>query len=418
MPRKLRVATFVFVFILVLHFDRALAQIVAAPQNAGPQFREDGPNADEFGHKEGYISCKGLEYIDQTRCRVGALSHYDTLFPARNIAAPKQAVQLDRASAEPVIRYDIGGLTLTLDDYVNRKPVTGLLIAKDNTILVERYQYARTDRDRLTSFSMAKTIVGLLIGIAVREGAIRSVDDRAETYVPGLKDTEYGRTPIKTLLLMSSGVAFSEDYADKSSDIYTLARLTVEQDPSGSLAAVKRFNARRQAPGLRFSYSSAETMVLGLVLAAATKRTVSDYAAEKLWQPLGAEADATWIIDATGQEVTFAYFNAVLRDWARLGLMLANGGSWFGKTIVPENWLAESAANAIPTASPLVKYGYQTWFSADTSRFSLRGLRGQYILVDPRLKLVLVQTALNDNGSDIIELFALWNALRTQFSKP
>src|SRR5688500_14482583 len=109
---------------------------------------------------------------------------------------------------------------------------------------------------------------------------------------------------------MSSGVAFSEDYANTSSDINKLARLTVEQSPGGSLAAVKQFNTRSAAPGARFSYSSAETLVLGLVLAAATKRTVSDYAAEKLWQPLGAEADATWIIDATGQEITFAYINA------------------------------------------------------------------------------------------------------------
>src|SRR6476661_8774649 len=110
----------------------------------------------------------------------------------------------------------------------------GLLIAKDNTILVERYQYGRTDTDRLTSFSMAKSMVGLLIGIALKEGAIRSLDDLAEAYVPGLRETEYGRTPIKALLLMSSGIAFSEDYANTSSDIYTLARLTLEQDPGGS----------------------------------------------------------------------------------------------------------------------------------------------------------------------------------------
>jgi CubicO group peptidase (beta-lactamase class C family) len=418
MSRTLCIITFVSIFHgLALDLDRAFAQTVAAPQSAGPQFRADGPNADEFGRKEGYPNCKGLEYVDQTRCRVGALSHFDALFPARTIAAPKQASQLARATAEPVLRYEFKGLALTLDDYLNRKPVTGLLIAKDNTILVERYQYARTDTDRLTSFSMAKTIVGLLIGIAIKEGAIRSVDDPAEIYVPGLKDTEYGRTPIKALLLMSSGVAFSEEYADKSSDIYTLARLTVEQDPSGSLAAVKLFNTRREAPGLRFSYSSAETVVLGLVLAAATKRTVSDYATEKLWQPLGTEADATWIIDATGQEVTFAYVNAVLRDWARLGLMLANRGNWLGRTVVPADWLIESAANAVHSKFPLTKYGYQTWFSEDTKRFSLRGLRGQHILIDPDLKLVLVQTALSSSELDYSELFTLWTALREQFSK-
>jgi CubicO group peptidase (beta-lactamase class C family) len=409
-------ATFIFVLdAVVLNSVPAFAQAAAVPQGAGPRFRADGPNADEFGRKEEYPSCKGLAYIDETRCRVGALSRYDTLFPARTIAAPKQRVQLARAASEPVIRYSFFGRDLTLEDYLNERPVTGFLIAKDNTILLERYQYGRTDTDRMTSFSMAKSVVALLVGIAVKEGAIRSVDDPAETYVPGLKDTEYGRTPIKALLLMASGVAFSEDYANRSSDIYKLARLTLEQDPAGSLAAVKQFNTRRSPPGARFSYSSAESLVLGLVLAAATKRTVSDYAAEKLWEPLGAEADATWIIDATGQEVTFAYVNAVLRDWARLGLMLANNGNWQGKTVVPEDWLKASAANALPTDPPLAKYGYQIWYSEDTSRFSLRGLRGQYVLVDPALKLVLVQTALVGGQQEFVELLALWNALRAQF---
>lgn len=399
---------------LTLNSHRALAQAAPSSQGAGPRFRADGPNADEFGRKEGYPSCKGIEYVHQTRCRVGALSRYDKLFPARTIAAPKQPAPLARAAGEPAIRYGFAGLDLTIDDYLNRQPVTGLLIAKDNTILVERYQYGRTDTDRLASFSMAKTVIALLIGIAVKEGAIGSVDDLAETYVTDLKDTEYGRTPIKALLLMASGVAFSEDYENRSSDINKLARMTVEQDSAGSLAAVKQFNTRRSPQGARFSYSSAESLVLGLVLAAATKRTVSDYAAEKLWQPLGAEADATWIIDANGQEITFAYLNAVLRDWARLGLMLANRGSWQGKTLVPEDWLAASAANALPTDFPLAKYGYQIWYSADTKRFSLRGIRGQFVYVDPELKLVLVQTALGGGPPDFMELFALWNALRAQ----
>jgi CubicO group peptidase (beta-lactamase class C family) len=158
-------------------------------------------------------------------------------------------------------------------------------------------------------------------------------------------------------------------------------------------------------------------LVLGLVLAAATKRTISDYAAEKLWQPLGAEADATWIIDATGQEITYAYLNAVLRDWARLGLMLANRGKWQGKTVVPEDWLRASAADALPTDSPRAKYGYQIWYSPDTRRFSLVGLRGQYVLVDPDLKLVLVQTALSGGQPEFVELLALWTALRKLVNK-
>ena len=124
-----------------LDSGRAFAQAVEAPQGAVPRFRADGPNADEFGRKEGYPSCKGIAYVHETRCRVGALSRYDTLFPARTIAAPKQPVPLARAASELVIRYRFAGLDLTLDDYLDRQPVTGFLIAKDNTILVERYQY-------------------------------------------------------------------------------------------------------------------------------------------------------------------------------------------------------------------------------------------------------------------------------------
>ena len=158
---------------------------------------------------------------------------------------------------------------------------------------------------------MAKSIVGLLVGIAIEERAIESIDDVAETYVPALKGTVWGRVSIKALLQMRSGVWFREDYADASSDIYELARATLQQHPGGSLEAVKRYDWRRAPAGELFSYSSADTVVLGLVLAAATGRTVSEYTAEKLWAPMGAEADASWIVDATGREITFAYFNAV-----------------------------------------------------------------------------------------------------------
>jgi len=350
------------------------------------------------------------------------LSHFDTLFPARVIAAPKTPSVLMRAASEPSIRYTFAGQTLTLDEYLERQPVTGFLLAKGDTILVERYQYARTDKHRLTSFSMAKTITALLIGIAVKEGAIRSIDDLAEIYVPGLTGTEYGRTPIKALLQMSSGVAFSELYWDTTSDIWTLSLLTIQQEPEGSLQAVKRFNRRYTQPGQHFHYSSAETLVLGLLLAGATTRKVSDYAREKLWEPLGAEADASWGVDATGQEVTYAFFNAVLRDWARLGLMLAHDGTWNGKRIVPREWLLASTSIA-PEDSHLKLgwiwsgYGYQIWLLPGGNRmFALRGLRGQFVLVDPQAKLVLVQTAVH-YGSDQIadqELTALWAAASSQ----
>jgi CubicO group peptidase (beta-lactamase class C family) len=387
-----------------------------------PRFRADGRDADAYGRAQGYPSCKAAEYLSQQRCLVGALSDFDKLYPARVIAAPKATARLGRAADEPSIRYTYAGQSLTLDQYLEAHPVTGFLIAKGDAILVERYQYGRTDKQRLASFSMAKTITALLIGIAVKEGAIRSIDETAEAYVSGLKDSEYGRTPIKALLQMSSGVAFREVYTDPASDIATLARLTLGQDPGGSLPAVRRFNSRLTPPDVRFSYASSETLVLGLVLTHATRRTVADYAREKLWEPLGAEAEATWNMDAMGQEVTFAYFNAVLRDWARLGLMLAHDGMWAGKSIVPREWLLAATTIApqdghLRLGAPWSGYGYQTWLVAGKRRmFALRGYRGQFVLVDPEAKLVLVQTAAR-TGSDPIadgELLALWEALTSQ----
>ncbi|TMI96231.1 MAG: serine hydrolase, partial [Bacillati bacterium ANGP1] len=188
---------------------------------------------------------------------------------------------------------------------------------------VERYQYDRHDRDRFTSWSMAKTVTAMLMGIAIAEGRIRSVAEPAAAYVPALEGTEYGRTSLRHLLQMSSGVRFLEDYSPND-DVMKLARATFAQRGEGGAAAVMPFNERLVPSGTRFYYASVETEVLGLVLRSATGRPVTTYLEEKIWQPMGAEADATWLVDRSGQEATFCCINAVLRDYARLGLLLAH----------------------------------------------------------------------------------------------
>jgi CubicO group peptidase (beta-lactamase class C family) len=388
--------------------SQRIAVLILACAGASPawpqRFSPDGPEADAYGRKEGYPHCTRLTYLNEPRCRVGAFSHFDALYPARKIEAAATPSPLRRAPAEPPLHFLHNGRTETLDGYLSRRKVTGLLVAKGDTILAERYQYARNDRHRLTSFSMAKTITALLVGIAVHEGAIRSLDDAAETYAPALRGTEYGRTSIKALLHMASGVAFDENYGSPSSDIYRLALTAIGQ---GSVPALRQFDTRSAKAGERFSYSSAETLVLGLVLTGATRRSVSEYASEKLWKPLGAEADASWLVDPQGQEITFAYFNAVLRDYARLGLMLAHDGLWNGKQVVPRQWVQDATARGVSSG-----YGYQVWLLA-TKRptFQLKGLRGQFVFVDPASKTVLVQTALSDDAEGHAELFNLWRAL-------
>src|SRR5262249_42576994 len=148
--------------------------------------------------------------------------------------------------------------------------------------------YARTDRDRFTSWSMAKTVTSMLIGIAISEGRIRSVDDTAATYVAALAGTEYGRTSLRHLLQMSSGVRFVEEYRP-GDDVSKLARDTFVQVGAGGISAVTSFNERAAPAGTKFSYASVETEVLGLVLLAAIGRPVAEYLEEKIWQPIGAE---------------------------------------------------------------------------------------------------------------------------------
>jgi len=160
----------------------------------------------------------------------------------------------------------------------------------------ERYQYARNDRHRFASWSMAKTVTAMLVGIAIAERRIHSVDDPAAAYVSALAGTEYGRTPLRHLLQMSSGVRFDEHYSGRD-DLTRLLRETIDQVGPGGVDAVKPYNERVRPSGTVFSYASAETQVLGLVLRSAIRRPIADYLQEKVWGPIGAEADATWLID-------------------------------------------------------------------------------------------------------------------------
>lgn len=334
---------------------------------------------------------------------------------------------LFKRATEPKISYTFNSDRFSIDDYLRRNPTTGLLIAKDHTILYEHYQYARTDRDRFLSQSMAKTITAMLIGIAVAEHRIKSVDDLALAYVPGLTNTEYGKTSIRDLLHMSSGVSFTEIYDGKDD----VARLWVDlfggsgKDPAASVA---QFNTRATPSATKWHYASVETEILGLVLRAAIGKPVADYLGEKIWQQIGTEAEATWAIDETGQEVTFCCFNAVLRDYARLGRLLAHDGAWDGRQVIPRQWLID-ATTVQPTdaylaprvATPFFGYGYQAWiFPGEPRRFALLGIRGQMILVDPASKLVMVHTAVRQKPSDRAanaETIALWLAAVAQLSQ-
>jgi CubicO group peptidase (beta-lactamase class C family) len=390
--------------------------------DAGPIFSPTGPNAEHYGAAQGYpvpnwwARLQGNPYPPEYR--VGGFSHLDEVLPTRRVARSDSPWAFKRAAAD--IRYQFHGKSSSLADYLARNAVTGLLIAKDDTILYEHYQYGRTDRDRLVSQSMVKSITGLLVGIAIADGAIKSVDDTPEMYVAGFRDSEYGKTPIRDLLHMSSGVEFGED-EDDGRDLKKLWRDMIARSwffGKGTIDSLIQFNRRIAPTGTRFHYASIEPDVLGVVLHQATGKTLSDYLHDKVWQSIGAEADAAWLIDAEGQEVAHFGFNAVLRDYARLGRLLAHDGAWEGKQIIPAKWMADATTVRLQDAylSPGKAtadfgYGYLLWLLPGSRRqFAMFGDWNQRVCIDPQSKLVMVQTSL-ERGDDI---WRLWSALTQQ----
>ena len=391
----------------------------------GAVFSDTGPDAAAYGAAAGFpVGTRAT--ASQLENLVGTYSHFDEMFSSRPIRRATTPWLFKRV-AEPAISYNFRADRLSIEDYLGRNPTTGLLIAKDDTILYEHYQYARTDRDRFLSQSMAKTITAMLIGIAVSENKIRSIDDLVSVYVPGLANTEYGKTPIRDLLHMSSGVAFTENY-DGKDDVAQLSRDLFGVPGKDPVASVAQFNTRIAPPGTKWHYASVETEILGLVLRAATGVPVADYLGDKIWGAIGTEADASWTIDGTGQETTFCCFNATLRDYARLGRLLAHDGAWEGRQLIPRQWLLDAttvnpgnAYLAPRAATPYFGYGYQVWILPGEQRsFALLGIRGQMILVDPASKLVMVHAAVRKQPVDrasSADLIALWLGVVAQLGK-
>jgi CubicO group peptidase (beta-lactamase class C family) len=368
------------------------------------------PDEQLLGKSAGYPIGSPATWFFDERARVGSFSHLDEILPYYSLAKSESALPLPKAAAPAAIAYRFAQQDYTLDDFLNHQRVTGFLLIKDGEILAERYQYGRTDRDRFVSHSMAKSIVSLAVGFALAENKIASLDDTVAKYVPKLAGNVYGETTIRNILRMASGVAYSEVY-DGNDDA---ARFTRMRNRQGSIAALRAFDGREVEQGTRFHYASNQTVVLTVLLRAVTGMTLSEYLTPRLWQPMGAEAAATWIKTPDGTETGAGSFNAVLRDYGRLGVLLANDGALGGKQILPKDYLLDATdwhrqpeAFTPNKATPFFGYGYQFWlFPGAKRRFALLGVYGQSIFVDPELKLVMVITAAAKNASVGKESFA------------
>lgn len=340
--------------------------------------------------------------------RVGSWSALDQVpgIDVRTVPRPAQSRPLPRMAEPPAIRYTFRNLGYTLDDYLERQRTTGLLVLKNGEIVAERYRYGRKDDARFLSFSMAKSVTALLVGIARERGHIASLDEPAQKYAKALEGSAYGATTVRQLLRMSSGLTFTERY-DGTDDIARLSRASFSRSPTAVVDVLRSIRDRHSPPGERFVYASAETDVLGRVLAAATGRNMAELTAEWLWQPLGAEHDAFWRIAGDGQEIANGAFNASLRDWARLGLLLAQDGKVDTKQIVPREFLLDatdaarqSAAFKPQKATPYMGYGYQFWLLPLRERtFAMQGVHGQALYVQPSSGIVMVMTSVWEQAS-------------------
>jgi len=383
------------------------------------------PDEELLGKSSGYPVGNWKNWFFEETIRVGTFSNFDQILPHNTLHKAEHPLPLKRTVSEPQILYPYKGKICTIDDYLSRQRVTGLLIIKDGEILVERYQYDRKATDRFISNSISKSLVSLAVGFALAEQSIRSLDDKVSAYVPQLKLSAYGETSIRNLLRMASGVHFNENY-HATDDLFRFQKLLFAEH---SIAALLAFNDREAPQGKRFHYASIETHLLALALRAATGRTLSAYLSEKLWQPMGAEADAIWSVGTDGVELAYGYFNATLRDYGRLGHLLANDGYINGKQIVPKDYLLEATdwrkhPRAFAPGRSTKGYGYHFWtLPGQKRRFALFGIYGQAIYVDPESKLVLVQTAVAktphvSTETMGVELASLWTTLVGQHERP
>jgi CubicO group peptidase (beta-lactamase class C family) len=369
------------------------------------------PDEQQLGKAAGYPIGTPASWFYDESVRVGSFSNLDRLLPHYTLKKAASPLPLPKAAGEPKFEYRFENQTHTLDDFLARQRVTGLLLIKDGEILLERYQYDRTPAHRFVSHSMAKSIVSIAVGMALAEGKIASLDDAVSKYAPKLAGSAYGETSIRNVLRMSSGVPFKEVYDGKDD----LTRFSILRRSQGSIAALRSFGGREVGQGTRFHYASSETVVLAVLLRAVTGTTLSEYLTERLWQPIGAEADATWVKSPDGLEIGSGSFNAILRDYGRLGVLLANDGAVGARQVVPKQYLLEATdwhrqpdAFAPRRATPYFGYGYQFWiYPGEKRRFALLGVYGQSIFVDPELKLVMVITAVAKNASVGKESFAM-----------
>jgi CubicO group peptidase (beta-lactamase class C family) len=327
---------------------------------------------------------------------VNTYRNIDRLFPSRLIKASGEPRELPRADTPLTdLTFSYQGRAYSLAQFLALDSITGLLILRDGEIVHESYQRGNTSSTRWMSMSVAKSVTSTLAGIAIKEGHIKDVDAQVVDYLPALKGSAYDGVTVRNLLMMASGVKWNENATDPASDRRALLRLQLAQQPGAALQLMARLS-RAATPGTVFNYNTGEAQVLGEVVRAAVGKPLATYLAEKVWQPYGMEADATWWLDsADGMEIGGSGIAATLRDYGRFGLFFLNHGLVDGARILPDHWVADATTVKTLADGKQAGYGYM-WWTASTKgslqdhAYAAVGLQGQNIYIDPAANVVIV----------------------------
>ena len=291
-----------------------------------------------------------------------------------------------RAAAKPRPLPAGQAFAANFDQFIKDQKVAGVLVLHEGRIRLERYALSGGPNTRWHSFSIAKSITSTLVGAAIKDGAIKSLDDPVTRYIAGLRGSAYDDVTVRQLLTMTSGVRWDEDYTDINSDVARLYATPPDPGYDMTVSYVRKL-PREATPGTKWVYKTSETNLIGVLVTAATKKTLADYLSEKIWRPYGMERDAEWMIDDVGSEQGGCCLAMTLRDLGRFGQFILEGAKIGGVSIVPDTWLAEATRNQIASVGT-GSYGYQ-WWPRDDGTFEGRGIFGQTLHIDPKRRLVI-----------------------------
>jgi hypothetical protein len=332
-----------------------------------------------------------------------AFRSMDELFTTRTVARGGPVWHLPRSDRRLDFTYAWQGASLPAAEFLERTYTNALLVIKDGRIVSEIYRNNASERSRFIGWSMTKSITSVLIGCALADGRIDSLDTPITRYLPELAGGGYDGVSVRHVMQMRSGVDYEERYDFENPGVAARNHIAALVKNTARFTDVARTLPRLHPPGEHFQYKTIDTAVLGWLVERATQSSVAAYTARCLWEPLGAEADGYYIMDGapgTGREFSGAGYNATLRDYGRFGQMMLDGGVADGRRIVSAEWVRQSTQPAGPEDTRRGGYGLQWWTIGASDAYTAIGLQGQYIYIDPATRTVVVKLSYFPPGNN------------------